>query len=75
MRSQNPDLNLPQEFVEQIEQVTEYQIDELIRRVLRRFGALCPDREGVFLSLSVDPNGRREEVEEITRAILSAKMP
>ena len=64
-KSKNPALTLSQELVEQIEQVTDYQIDELILLVSHRFNALRPHREGVFLSLSLDPTERKREIESI----------
>jgi len=68
-KSQNPMLNLPDGFAEQIEQVTEHQIDELILLVSRRFHQLRPEREGIFLSLPQDPQKRDEELKEIVRLL------
>ena len=70
MKSKNPLLNLPQEFVQQIEQVTDYQIDELILLVSYRFNQLRPDREGAFMVLSKDPALRRKEIEYITQNLI-----
>ncbi|MBR5022747.1 MAG: hypothetical protein IKY18_06065 [Oscillospiraceae bacterium] len=64
-KSKNPALTLPQELVQQIEQVTDHQIDELLLLVSRRFNALRPHREGFFLSLSLDPMERKKEIENI----------
>ena len=64
-KSKNPALTLPQELAEQIEQVTDYQIDELILLVSHRFNALRPHQEGFFLSLSLDPLARKRELENI----------
>ena len=47
-KSKNPMLNLPDELVQQIEQVTDHQIDELLLLVARRFNQLRPHQEGVF---------------------------
>ena len=63
MRSKNPILNLPEELVRQIEQVTDYQIDELILLVAHRFNQLRPKQEGFFVSLSKEPALRRKEIE------------
>lgn len=70
-KSKNPMLNLPEEFVAQIEQVTEHQIDEVIRLVSHRFNQLRPGREGFFLTVSVDPVRRQEELYYIIRDLLS----
>ena len=64
-KSKNPALILPQELIQQIEQVTEHQIDELIFLVSHRFNQLRPNREGFFLSLSLDPVERKKELENI----------
>lgn len=64
-KSKNPMLNLPDELVQQIEQVTDYQIDELLLLVARRFNQLRPHQEGVFLSLPCDPDERKKEIESI----------
>lgn len=64
-KSKNPALTLPQELVQQIEQVTDFQIDELILLVCHRFNQLRPNREGVFLSLPHDPDERKKEIEKI----------
>ena len=67
-KSKNPALSLPQELVEQIEQITDHQIDELLLLVSHRFNALRPHQEGFFLSLSHDPNQRKKEIEQIIRS-------
>ena len=58
-KSKNPMLNLPEGLVQQIEQVTDHQIDALILLVAHRFNRLRPKREGFFvprtLSASVPP--------------------
>ena len=64
-KSKNPTLTLPQELVQQIKQVTDFQIDELILLVSHRFNELRPNREGFFLSLSLDPTERKREIENI----------
>lgn len=64
-KSKNPTLTHPQELVQQIEQVTDFQIDELILLVSHRFNQLRPHREGVFLSLPQDPGERKKEIEKI----------
>ena len=64
-KSKNPMLNLPDELVQQIGQVTDHQIDELILLVSHRFNQLRPQREGFFLSLSLDPTERKREIENI----------
>ena len=58
-------LNLPEGLVQQIEQVTDYQIDEMILLVAHRFNQLRPKQEGFFVSLSKDPTLRRKEIENI----------
>ena len=68
-KSKNPMMNLPEGIAEQIEQVTEHQIDELILLVSRQFNLLRPEREGVFISLSQDPQKRDEELKEIIRLL------
>ncbi len=70
MKSQNPMLTLPDGFVAQIEQVTDFQIDELILLTSQRFNQLRPDREGVFLTLPRDLTQRRKELELITKLLL-----
>ncbi len=70
MKSQNPMLTLPDGFVRQIEQVTDFQIDELILLTSQRFNQLRPDREGVFLTLPRDLTQRRKELELITKLLL-----
>lgn len=62
MKSKNSALNLPDELVQQIETVTDYQIDELLLLVSHRFNHLRPEREGFFASLSKDPVLRRQEI-------------
>ena len=64
-KSKNPALTLPQELVKQIQQVTDFQIDELILLVSHRFNQLRPNREGIFLSLPCDPDERKKEIEKI----------
>ena len=63
MRKQ-PMENPPQALVEQIENITDEQIDGLILLVSRRFHQLRPDQEGVFLALSPDPARRDEELKK-----------
>ena len=62
-KSKNPMLNLPEGLVQQIEQVTDYQIDELILLVAHRYNQLRPKQQGCFVSLSNDPAQRRREIE------------
>lgn len=64
MYHKNPMGNLPDKLVQQIEQVSDDQIDELILLVSRRFHQLRPEREGVFLSLPQDPTQRDEELKK-----------
>ena len=64
-KSKNPALTLSQELVKQIEQVTDYQIDELILLVSHRFNQLRPHQESFFLSLFLDPTERKREIENI----------
>ena len=68
-KSKSPMLNLPEGFAAQIEQVTEFQIDELIQIVIRRYNNLHPGREGVFISLPQDPQKRDEELKEAIRLL------
>ena len=69
-KSKNPMLNLPAELVQQIEQVTDYQIDALILLVAHRFNQLRPKQEGFFVSLSKDPALRRKELENIMQDLM-----
>ena len=69
-KSKNPMLNLPGELVQQIEQVTDFQIDELILLVAHRFNRLRPKQEGFFVSLSKDPALRRKEIENILQDLM-----
>ena len=69
-KSKNPMLNLPEELVRQIEQVTDCQIDELILLVAHRFNRLRPKQEGFFVSLSKDPALRRKEIENIMQDLM-----
>lgn len=71
MKSKNPMLNLPEELVKQIGQVTDFQIDELILLVAHRFNQLRPKQEGFFVSLSKDPALRRKEIENIMQDLYS----
>ena len=64
-KSKNPMLKLPDELVQQIQQVTDHQIDELLLLVSHRFNQLRPHQEGFFLSLSLDPMERKREIENI----------
>ena len=66
-KTKNPMLNLPNGLVQQIEQVTEHQIDELIFLVSHRFNQLRPKQEGLFIALSRNPALRRKEIEYITQ--------
>ena len=70
-KSKNPMLNLPGELVQQIEQVTDCQIDALILLVAHRFNRLRPKQEGFFVSLSKDPALRRKEIEYIVQDLYS----
>ena len=63
-------LNLPAELVQQIEQVTDHQIDALILLVAHRFNQLRPKQEGFFVSLSKDPALRRKELENIMQDLM-----
>lgn len=69
-KSKNPMLNLPGELVQQIEQVTDNQIDALILLVAHRFNRLRPKQEGFFVSLSKDPALRRKEIENILQDLM-----
>ena len=69
-KSKNPMLNLPAELVQQIEQVTDHQIDALIRLVAHRFHQLRPKQEGFFVSLSKDPVLRRKEIEFVVQDLM-----
>lgn len=55
---------LPEQLIQQIEQITDDQIDQLILLVARRFHQLRPEREGVFFSLPQDPKERDEELKK-----------
>ena len=70
-KSKNPKLNLSEELVQQIEQVTDFQIDELILLVVHRFNRLRPEQDGFFVSLSKDPALRRKEIEYIVQDLYS----
>ena len=61
--------NLPNTLVEQIEQISETQLDELILLVSRRYYQLRPEREGIFLTLPLDPQKRDEELKELVRLL------
>ena len=61
--------NLPDGLIQQIEQVTDHQIDALILLVSHRFNQLRPQREGIFLSLSQDPQARNKELADIIHSI------
>jgi len=69
-KTKNPMLNLPNGLVQQIEQVTEHQIDELILLVSHRFNQLRPKQEGLFIALSRNPALRRKEIEYITQNLI-----
>ena len=69
-KSKNPMLNLPDGLAQQIEQVTDYQIDELIRVVAHKFNQLRPKQEGFFVSLSKDPLQRRREIEFLVQELI-----
>ena len=69
-KSKNPMLNLPAELVQQIEQVTDHQIDALILLVAHRFNQLRPEQDGFFVSLSKDPALRRKEIEYIVQDLM-----
>ena len=69
-KSKNSMLNLPAELVQQIEQVTDHQIDALILLVAHRFNQLRPKQEGFFVSLSKDPALRRKELENIMQDLM-----
>lgn len=69
-KSKNPMLNLPDGLAQQIKQVTDYQIDELILLVARRFDQLRPKQEGFFVSLSKDPLQRRREIEFLVQDLM-----
>ena len=75
LKSRNPMLKLPEELVEQIEQVTDFQIDELILLVSRRFNQLRPEKEGFFVAVSTDPVRRQIELEYIIRDMRAIKVP
>ena len=66
---ENLTLHLPDTLVEQIEQITEAQLDELVLLVSRRYYQLRPDRESIFLTLSQDPQKRDEELKELLRLL------
>lgn len=69
-KSKNPMLNLPEGLVQQIEQVTDYQIDELIVLVAHRYNQLRPDWEGTFMVLAKEPAQRRREIEYIVQDLM-----
>ena len=60
----HPTSNLPEKLIQQIESITEDQIDELLLLISRRFHQLRPEQEGVFLILSQDPKDRDEELKK-----------
>ena len=64
-----PMCELSDVLIQQIEQVTEQQIDELILLVSRRFHQLHPEREGFFVTLSQDPQKRDEELKKMIQQI------
>ncbi len=66
---ENLTLHLPDTLVEQIEQITETQLDELVLLVSRRYYQLRPDRESIFLTLPQDPQKRDEELKELVRLL------
>ncbi len=68
-KSKKPMLNVPDELAAQIKQITDNQIDELLLLVSRQFNLLRPEREGVFISLSQDPQKRDEELKELVRLL------
>lgn len=69
-KSKNPMLNLPDGLAQQIEQVTDYQIDELIRVVAHRFNQLRPKQEGFFVSLSKELAQHRREIDFLVQDLM-----
>jgi len=61
-KSKNPIFYLSEELAEQIAQVTEYQIDDLLRLVESHCNRLHPEQECIFLSLSRDSVQREVEI-------------
>lgn len=70
-KSKHPALNLPQTLIDQIEQVTVHQIDELLQTVIQRANHLQPGHEIILLSLSTNPDRRIVELELIMNSIRS----
>ena len=53
------------DFVKEIEQADEQQLNEWISAIMHRYNSLHTDRELMFLSLSTDPKARDAELENI----------
>lgn len=56
-------------ILKQIEQADEVLLNQVIIAVINRYDALTSDREGWFLSLSTDPQIRKQEMEGIINLI------
>lgn len=56
-------------ILKQIEQADEVLLNQVIIAVINRYDALTSDREGWFLSLSTDPQIRKQEIEGIINLI------
>ena len=69
-KSKNPMINLPEELVQQIKQIPDFQLDELISVVSHRFNQLRLGREGFFVVLSREPSLRRREIEYMTQDLI-----
>ena len=64
-------LHLPQELMDQIKQINQFQIDELLQAVIRQCDKLHPDQEAIFLTLPRDPVSRSAELETLISYIRS----
>lgn len=60
---------LSTELAQQIEHITDDQLDALILLVTRRFHQLRPEQEGFFLSLPQDPEKRNEALKKLVQTL------
>ena len=57
------------DIIKQIEEVDEFTISEVVRAVVRRFHALNPAFEGLFLAVPTDSAVRNTELKKIFDSI------
>ena len=55
------------EIIEKIEQATDYELQDIMKAIERRYATAYPDWDVVYVAVPKDPKIRREKLENIMK--------